>query len=128
MKLLVFLFDVFGRVRRRDFLLYLLALTAFYAVSFMPAMAQHERDMAGFVQAWLGTDWRFILFVVVQLATMCVVIKRCHDRDMSGLWTLSLLVPVLGWIWFGYELCIKEGTEGANRFGPSPKGGYRSLW
>jgi uncharacterized membrane protein YhaH (DUF805 family) len=48
--------------------------------------------------------------------------KRWHDRDKSGWWTLIILVPVIGGIWFLVELGILEGTRGANRFGPDPLG------
>ena len=75
----------------------------------------------------VGTDWRFILFILVHLAAGCVTIKRLHDRDMSGFWGLAVVVPVVGWAWLAYELCVREGTDGSNRFGPSPKAGYRTL-
>jgi uncharacterized membrane protein YhaH (DUF805 family) len=48
--------------------------------------------------------------------------KRWHDRDKSGWWTLIILVPVIGGIWFLVEQGILEGTRGANRFGPDPLG------
>lgn len=46
--------------------------------------------------------------------------KRWHDRDKSGWWTLIILVPFIGGIWFLIECGILEGTRGANRFGPDP--------
>ena len=127
MKLFAFLFSVFGRVRRRDFLVFLLALAGFYVVSFLVRPGPQDRFGGNWMQVWLGTDWRFILFVVVQLMTVCVVIKRCHDRDMTGYWAIGLFVPIVGWAWLAYALCLREGTDGPNRFGPSPKSGYRIL-
>ena len=128
MNRLAFLFSVFGRVRRRDFLLFLLVLAGISAASFLVHPVRHDRYLSDWMQVWLGTDWGFIVFSVVQLATACVVIKRCHDRDLSGLWALALLVPIIGWAWLGYELCVKDGTDGPNRFGPSPKSGYKILY
>jgi len=46
--------------------------------------------------------------------------KRWHDRDKSGWWTLIILVPFIGAIWFIVECGILEGTKGANRYGPDP--------
>lgn len=48
--------------------------------------------------------------------------KRWHDRDKSGWWSLIILVPIIGGIWFLVECGILEGTRGANRFGPDPLG------
>ena len=131
MKLLVFLFDVFGRARRRDFLLFLLVLTGVYSLLLGLPGVGHPSGQGHYDANWmlalLATDWRFILFIVLQLTTACVIIKRLHDRDLSGFWALAVLVPVLGWLWLAYELCVREGTDGPNRFGQSPKSGYRSL-
>lgn len=117
-----FLFDPFGRVRRRDFLLFFAGLSAFYAFALQPL------GQGVSVLRWLLTnDVGFILFLVLQLVTLLVVIKRLHDRDLSGVYAAALAVPVLGWLWIGYELGVREGGEGANRFGASPKSGYRTL-
>jgi len=48
--------------------------------------------------------------------------KRWHDRDKSGWWTLILLVPVIGAVWFLVEQGILEGTPGDNSYGPDPLG------
>lgn len=48
--------------------------------------------------------------------------KRWHDRDKSGWWSLILLVPIIGWVWWLVECGILEGTKGPNRFGPDPLG------
>lgn len=46
--------------------------------------------------------------------------KRWHDRDKSGWWTLILLVPIIGSIWFLIEQGFLRGTDGENRYGPDP--------
>jgi uncharacterized membrane protein YhaH (DUF805 family) len=64
-----------------------------------------------------------LLFNILLLfLTLCVHIKRCHDRDQSGWWVLLLLIPVIGFIWAIINLGILEGTRGPNRFGPDPLG------
>lgn len=75
----------------------------------------------------LSHDLGFIALIVVQVVTGVVMIKRCHDLDMSGFAVLAIVVPVLGWLWLGYQLGFREGTDEPNRFGPSPKSSYRTL-
>ncbi|MGF7161418.1 uncharacterized membrane protein YhaH (DUF805 family) [Rhodoligotrophos appendicifer] len=67
------------------------------------------------VLAWL---WNLILLY----PSLCIYIKRCHDRDQSGWWVLLLLVPVVGFLWALINLGIMQGTRGPNRFGPDPLG------
>jgi uncharacterized membrane protein YhaH (DUF805 family) len=59
-----------------------------------------------------------LLFAWIKLA---VLVKRWHDRDKSGWWVLIALVPIIGPIWQGIECFFLPGTEGSNRYGPSPK-------
>ena len=61
--------------------------------------------------------------------SLAIGVKRCHDRDKSGwwllLWFVLMMIPLLGilaWAWQMIELGFVDGTQGANRFGPSPKG------
>jgi uncharacterized membrane protein YhaH (DUF805 family) len=59
------------------------------------------------------------LAMVVQLALLAVMIlfaiRRLHDFDASGWWSLLFLVPIANMI-FGLVLVFKGGSEGANRF------------
>lgn len=62
--------------------------------------------------------------IVFSLATLlpgiAVLIRRLHDVDRSGWWSLIPLT-IIGIIPLIYWLCIK-GTAGENRFGPDPLG------
>lgn len=66
------------------------------------------------------------LFVLIP--NIAAVVRRLHDRNMSGWWYLALvlvgLIPVLGWLASIalLVLMLLPGTEGDNRFGPDPKG------
>lgn len=61
------------------------------------------------------------LFALVALyPSICVSIKRWHDRDKSGWWVLIGLIPVIGAIWILIECGILKGTDGPNRFGADP--------
>ena len=56
------------------------------------------------------------------LPSICVGVRRLHDRDMSGWWLLLGFIPVIGAIilivWFA-----SRGTAGPNRFGSDPLDG-----
>jgi uncharacterized membrane protein YhaH (DUF805 family) len=53
------------------------------------------------------------------LPTWAVTIRRLHDLDRSGWWSLLMLVPLIGWFWLLFWFCTR-GTVGSNRFGPDP--------
>lgn len=63
--------------------------------------------------------WTLIGVVIFIVA--CV--KRAHDRNKSGWWTLLYILPYIGWLWALIELGCLEGTKGPNRFGPDPRDG-----
>jgi len=70
-----------------------------------------------------GKPYGFI-YAIYALAMLypafAVYAKRWHDRNKSGWWSLILLVPFIGAIWFLVECGILEGTRGANQYGPDP--------
>ena len=58
---------------------------------------------------------------------IAVVVRRLHDRDMSGWWYLGAIVagmiPIVGILasLAIFVLMLLPGTAGPNRFGPDPK-------
>ena len=52
--------------------------------------------------------------------SICVSIKRWHDRDKSGWWVLIGLIPLIGAIWSLIECGCLKGSDGPNRFGEDP--------
>jgi len=67
--------------------------------------------------------WWLVTFV----PNIALVVRRLHDRDMSGWWYLGIFVanfiPIINMvagIGFLVLMCL-EGTRGSNRFGPDPK-------
>ncbi|WP_137389326.1 DUF805 domain-containing protein [Rhodoligotrophos defluvii] len=64
----------------------------------------------------------YLTNLVLLFLTLCIHIKRCHDRDQSGWWVLLLFIPVVGFLWALINLGLLEGTPGPNRFGPDPLG------
>ena len=113
------LFSFQGRMRRRDYWLLSLMLGAVVLVAYVVAAVlgvdvTSESDESTFLQ--LGVT------VVLLWPSLAIGVKRCHDRDQSGWWWLLGLIPLVGGFWILINLGILDGTQGRNRFGPSPKG------
>ena len=54
---------------------------------------------------------------------LAVATKRLHDRDRSGTFLLTLLIPIVNAIfaiWIIVEVWFLKGSEGENKFGPDP--------
>jgi uncharacterized membrane protein YhaH (DUF805 family) len=49
-----------------------------------------------------------------------ILVKRLHDRDKSGWWTLMAFVPGIGALWLAIECGFLKGTNGLNRYGEDP--------
>ena len=61
------------------------------------------------------------LFGLISLVPpLSVLVRRFHDRDMSGWWVLLSFVPLIGIIFIVAATCL-EGTSGDNQFGKDPK-------
>ena len=54
-------------------------------------------------------------------SSVCLGIKRYHDRNKPGVWVLLSIVPFLN-IWYFIEAGFLGGTVGPNDFGPDPRG------
>jgi uncharacterized membrane protein YhaH (DUF805 family) len=67
-----------------------------------------------------------ILYVAVAVVYIWILlalqVKRWHDRDKSWVWVFINLIPLIGGLWTLVECGFLDGTQGPNRFGPSPKG------
>ncbi|CAN7500926.1 DUF805 domain-containing protein [Caulobacter sp. LjRoot300] len=113
------LFSFKGRIRRRDYWLLSILLGVLVVVAYIVA-AVVGVDVAS------DSNASMILQVVVTLAllwpSLALGAKRCHDRDQSAWWLLIEFIPIIGGFWALINLGILDGTQGRNRFGPSPKG------
>lgn len=49
--------------------------------------------------------------------SLALTVKRWHDRNKSGWWTLVGLVPYIGQLWTLIENGFLSGTKGPNRYG-----------
>jgi uncharacterized membrane protein YhaH (DUF805 family) len=74
----------------------------------------------GLIEGWLlgsGSDDQRLASIYnlgVVIPAIAVGVRRLHDTDHSGWWTI---VPFVN-----FYFCCIDGTSGDNRFGPDPKG------
>jgi uncharacterized membrane protein YhaH (DUF805 family) len=120
-----------GRINRQPFWLGLLALIivqwiVIFIVSMLlgvSMMGNIDPNMAPDVAASMAMKAMIPIWIVSLLflyPVLAVYTKRWHDRDKSGWWSLIILVPIIGAIWFLVECGFLRGTEGPNRFGNDP--------
>ncbi len=57
--------------------------------------------------------------IASMVVSVCVTVKRYHDRDKSGFWWFIGLVPIIGF-WQIIECGFCSGDDGDNRFGSPP--------
>ena len=79
----------------------------------MDPEAAASAAMTAMIPLWIV----LLLFLYPALA---IYTKRWHDRGKSGWWTLIILVPLIGSIWFLVECGFLRGTEGPNQYGNDP--------
>ena len=60
-----------------------------------------------------------VFAVALFVPALAVTVRRLHDCDRSGWWTVISLVPVLGALVL-LVLVLLKGTPGPNRFGSGP--------
>ena len=129
MSIFEFLFSFQGRVRRLHFWIFFLVLGALYGGLFWQFGHVHvdHGGMQNLPHAYgltLITHNPFIglLGLAAIWMKLAVLVKRWHDRDKSGWWVLIVLIPLIGWFWQLIECGFLDGTQGPNKYGPSPKG------
>ncbi|MFD2208070.1 DUF805 domain-containing protein [Kiloniella antarctica] len=110
-----FLISSQGRISRSDywlryFLPYFVISIILTALDFMLGSYSIEAG-AGLLSG--------VFSLVAIVPSILILIKRWHDRDKSGWWTLIIFVPIIGALWILIECGFLKGTEGPNRFGPS---------
>jgi uncharacterized membrane protein YhaH (DUF805 family) len=119
------LFSAQGRIRRRDYWLWAICMGIAFAIiiNILMAVLGVGRSMAE-TGTFPATFWIIYLIILIPATWIgiCLQIKRWHDRDKSGWWVLIAFVPIIGGIWAFVECGCLDGTQGPNRYGPSPKG------
>lgn len=106
-----------GRIGRQTYWLSLLALfvIGLLAVLIDVMLGTITEEGYGLVSGIVG-----LLSIYAYVA---IYVKRWHDRNKSGWWTLIVLIPVIGSLWMLIECGFLRGTDGPNDFGPDPLAG-----
>lgn len=117
------LFSTHGRLRRRDFWIWMLVKTIVVPILFFLALAgimalKLDEDTETFVYVMFYS----VMIGVLIVTNIALIAKRWHDRDKSGWMYLVIFIPFVGWIWTLIECGFLDGTQGRNRYGASPKG------
>lgn len=63
--------------------------------------------------------YSWILSLLLCWPSFVLAVKRLHDRNLAGPWSLMMLIPVIGLYWV-VQVYFFRGTRGENRFGPDP--------
>lgn len=133
--------DFSGRSRRKEYWMFVLFIAIIYFVLAaimmaggfsLASMANPELAAAGAAQGpgalfWVGAGLMGIFVLAILIPSIAVVVRRLHDRDLSGWWYLGAIVagmiPFVGFIASIALLVVMclPGTPGPNRFGPDPK-------
>ena len=125
-----------GRSRRMEYwmfaLLNVIVMTVIVTLLFaggisLSALEGGAAPEAPGVLFWVGGLLMVLWVLAIIVPSVAVVVRRFHDRDMSGWWYLGFIVlsmiPVVGFIASIAMLVIfcLPGTPGANHFGLDPK-------
>ena len=125
-----------GRSRRMEYwmfallnviVMFVIMMLMFAGGFSMSALQGGAPPEAPGVLFWVGACLMAIYVLAIIVPSIAVVIRRLHDRDMSGWWYLGFIVlsmiPVVGFLASIAMLVLfcLPGTPGPNRFGPDPK-------
>lgn len=125
-KILTIYFSADGRIRRLPYFLYGLGIGVVYlvlSIIMTLALGMGPQGPEPSIGAGMGIVYGifiFLVIIVLTYASFILIIKRLHDLDHSGWFSLVSLVPLLNFLMVIYLLFFK-GTDGPNRFGnPQP--------
>jgi len=105
-----------GRARRKEYWFFLLVT---FIIGVIASWIDNSLGIGGRYFNGLYGPVQFYYIIFIFLPTFAVTVRRLHDLNKSGYWSLIYLIPVLGWMWLFIMLSFR-GTSGGNRFGPDP--------
>ncbi|WP_312953066.1 DUF805 domain-containing protein [Superficieibacter sp.] len=103
------------RGHRREYACFNITLAV---ISFLSTMLMPLDLLLNFVLIWL------IVGVLLIVPVVCSHIRRLHDLNWSGWWTILIILLgmfPLGSILLTLTLSLLPGTQGMNRFGAPPR-------
>lgn len=104
-----FSFD--GRLRRGSYFFRAILLAA------PAAIAYSIIDITDDNQAFLLSS---IVLIIAGFLIWVQFVKRLHDINLSGWWSIINLIPIVGGL-FSLVIIFIEGSHGENQYGPDPK-------
>ena len=119
------LFSASGRMRRSHFWLWtvIVMVATQVVLQLILALTNSTQVLMQTGTMPLPAILAYIVITPLQLwVGVCLSVKRWHDRDKSGWMYLIILIPIVGVIWWFVEVGCLDGTQGSNKYGPSPKG------
>jgi uncharacterized membrane protein YhaH (DUF805 family) len=115
-----------GRITRLTFWLSVAIswLLLFLTVAVVSHLFGSKMNEDGFARiedvSTIGQVFSGILVLLVSWFSVCLEVRRWHDRGKSGWWFWIGFIPVIGGIWTLIECGFRRGTEGPNRYGEDP--------
>jgi uncharacterized membrane protein YhaH (DUF805 family) len=115
------LFSHRGRINRAKFWLgaVLLAILNTVVFSVAGAYSASNEDQSSLVFIVLAVLCGLALVATIY-GSLCLGIKRYHDRGKSGVWVLIQFVPAIGALWYFIEAGCLRGQLGPNAYGADP--------
>lgn len=104
-------FSTSGRLRRRTYLGRSILLG-------IPAAIASAIVEDSYNDAAIG--WSAVIVIICSILIFIQFIKRLHDINLSGWYSLINFIPYLG-ILFGFVVIFIDGSKGENNYGPDPK-------
>ncbi|MBL8276508.1 MAG: DUF805 domain-containing protein [Pelomonas sp.] len=101
-------FSAKGRIGRLRYLAYAAGASVLFNVATTAIGVAMPGSIAFTVVSLVG------LVALVWFSVLCAI-KRCHDMNISGWWTLTSFIPIIALAWVFWP-----GAKGDNRFGPPP--------
>jgi uncharacterized membrane protein YhaH (DUF805 family) len=120
--------DFNGRARRKEYWMFqLFNMLVYLVLSAIAGIGAGLLSIAFPGESSQPSPIPFTVFVLpaayllaVIVPTIALIVRRFHDQDKSGWFTLLGLIPSAGGIILLVFMCL-DGTPGPNRYGHSPK-------
>jgi uncharacterized membrane protein YhaH (DUF805 family) len=103
-------FSAQGRLRRRDYAIRIIPLGIIAASINIYRMGPNEST---------GIMLSLVMFAIAAVS-LIQMIKRLHDMNFSGWFSLVSFIPLIN-LFFGLYVLFKDGTAGSNQYGEDPK-------
>lgn len=105
-----------GRASRTEFWMFMLFnFIVSFVLGFIGGMLNRGSESGAGVGDWLSVLYMLAIF----LPALAVQIRRLHDTNRSGWWSLIGLIPIIGVIVI-LIFCALPGTPGGNDYGEEP--------